>query len=228
MTDARERIRVYNSVMKARIGFALLALVGRLGAAEPVHEMSFTWVDDSNPTVSAIKSSALRAIDLLGGNLIGETERLISTVGLAESAEVLHLQNLRLPRAVPGRPRMTGFKFTSYRIRNPRNAPDAAERAALDLIRAQLNSGEASSSPLIQRVDRPGAPTEWRFYRPIATMPTCLYCHGDPDSLQPSVRNVLNRRFPEDQAVGYSEYGWRGIVRVSFELPEPADATTSG
>lgn len=209
--------------MKARVvGFLLLALVGRLGATEPAQEMKFTWVDSSNPTAVPVRQAGLRMIDILGGNLVGETERLLATVGLNESVELLHLQNLKLPRAIDGRPKLIGFKFTSYRIRNPRNAPDAAELAALDFIRDALKRGsEEASQPLVQKIERAGAPDEWRVYRPLATMTSCLYCHGAFDSLQPAVRAVLHRRFPEDQAVNYGAYDWRGIVRVSFELPAP-------
>lgn len=215
--------------MKARVvGFALLALVGPLSAAEPASEMTFTWVEDSTVEVSTFKPSALRMVDILGGNLVAETQRLISTVGIASAAEELHLQNLNLPRATPGRPRMTAFKFTSDRIRNPRNSPDPAELAALDHFRSLIARGSnESSQPLVQKVERPGAPTEWRLYRPLATMPICLYCHGPVDSLQPAVRAVLHRRFPEDEAVDYGSYAWRGIIRVSYELPAAGEAAPS-
>lgn len=215
--------------MKARVVvLALLALVGRPGAAEPAQDLKFTWADDSNPTALAIRQSGTRLIDILGGQLIAETDRLLATVGLDEAVELVHLQNVRLPQPTPGRPKLTEFRFTSNRIRNPRNAPDAADRAALDRVRDLIRSGSpAANQPLVQRIERPGAPDEWRVYRPLAVLPNCLLCHGRSDSLQPRVASSLHRRFPEDGAVDYGPYDWRGVVRVSYEVPAPAPGETA-
>lgn len=215
------RIRVYNSVMKARVvGMALLALVGLASAADPAAEMNFSWADDSEPLATTLLLSGTKLTDLVGGSLMRECDRALSTVGLDESMEIMHLKKLGIPAPVPGKPSVTGFKLTSYRVRNPRNAPDPADLAALEHIRTKLRDSDGTASqPFLQRVERPGQPVEWRVYRAFVITPQCLLCHGRAESLQPQIRASLNRHFPEDQAVNYGPYDWRGLIRISLVVP---------
>jgi hypothetical protein len=208
--------------MKACVVFAsLLALVVRLSADEPAQtgDMKFSWVEDDHPTAALLRPSGTRLTDTIGGSLMREVERTLSTVGLDAGMELMHLKRLGIPAPMAGRPNVVSFKLTSYRVRNPRNAPDAAELVALDYVRTKLREGEGSSRALIQRIEQPGAPDEWRVYRPFIITPQCLLCHGPAESLQPQIRAALERHFPEDQAVNYGAYEWRGLIRITYQLP---------
>ncbi|MBA4136850.1 MAG: hypothetical protein C0518_05990 [Opitutus sp.] len=201
-------------VMACGVGTALLAQ-----DPQPA-ELKFSWADESEPTTTELARSGERLIDRIGGSLMMEVERMLGTKGLEAAVPELHLKYLNPPRPVEGRPRVTEIRRTSFRVRERRNAPDAADLAALELIRASLNSGEQPPKVLVQKVERPRAATEWRVYRPISVGPNCLLCHGPVESLQPAVRNALERYYPEDKATEYSAYDWRGVIRVSYELPE--------
>jgi hypothetical protein len=207
--------------MKARVvGMALLALVGLARAADPAPEMNFSWVDDSDPLAETLRQSGLKLTDLVGGSLMREVDRALATVGLDESMDLMHLKKLNIPAPQPGKPSATEFKLTSYRIRNPRNAPDAAELSALEHVRTKLRESDGTASqPLLQKIERPGQPIEFRIYRPFIVTPQCLYCHGRTSTLQPQIRAALNRRFPEDQAIDYGPHDWRGLIRVSLIIP---------
>lgn len=183
-------------------------------------ELKFSWADESDPVVVELARSGERLIDRIGGSLMAEVDRMLGTLGLEAAVPELHLKNLNPPKPVEGRPRVTEIRRTSYRVRERRNTPDAADLAALDLVRISLNSGEQPPKILVQKVERPGVAPEWRVYRPISVAPNCLLCHGPVESLQPGVRNALERYYPEDKATGYSAYDWRGLIRVSYELPE--------
>jgi hypothetical protein len=183
-------------------------------------EMKFSWADQAEPAVAELAKSGERLIDRVGGSLMVEVERMLGTEGLETAVQQLHLKNLNPPRATEGKPRVTEIKRTSFRVRNPRNAPDPADLAALELVRAELNSGNQPPKIIVQKVERAGAPVEWRVYRPISVGPNCLLCHGPAESLQPQVRNLLERYYPEDKATEYSAYDWRGLIRVSYERPD--------
>lgn len=180
----------------------------------------FTWFEPTDPVAVEVARSGERLIDRVGGNLMIETDRMIATKGLEASVSELHLKNLAPPRPVAGKPRVTAIKCTSLRVRDPRNAPDAADFAALERVRLDLSSGTQPPKVLVQKVEQPGAPDEWRVYRPISVAPNCLLCHGPSDRLQPGVRYALERYFPEDKAVDYNAYDWRGLIRVSYALAE--------
>lgn len=208
-----------------RLLSGLLVLGGcGLAAAEPAAPpaMEFAWADASDPAIASLRSSGERLIERIGGSLMAEVDRVLGTKGLDAAVPELHLKQLQLPRAIAGQPRVTAIKRTSYRIRDPRNAPDAAELAVLERIRLALNVGDPPPRVLVQKVTRPDAPAEYRVYRPIAAGPQCILCHGDPESLQPAVRAALERHYPEDKATGYAAFDWRGIIRVSYELPADA------
>lgn len=181
--------------------------------------LQFSWVDPTDPAIADLAKAGERLIDRVGGSLMVETDRMIATKGLEASVQELHLKNLNPPRAIEGKPRVTAIKRTSFRVREPRNTPDAADLAALESIRADLNSGHAPPKVLVQKVERPDAPVEWRVYRPISVAPNCLLCHGPVERLQPGVRYALERYYPEDKATEYSAYDWRGVIRISYELP---------
>lgn len=200
-------------------------LAGGIAAAlfaqdPPAPPMKFALYDPADPGVAELAKSGERLIDRVGGSLMVEVERMLGTIGLEASVQELHLKSLNPPRPVEGRPRVTEIKRTSFRVRNPRNAPDAADLAVLEAIRADLNSGNAPPKVFLQKVEREGLPVEWRVYRPISVGPNCLLCHGPVESLQPAIRNSLERYYPEDKATEYAAYDWRGVIRVSYERPD--------
>lgn len=204
----------------------LVGLCAVLCAQEPAPpELKFAWAPEDDPMTATVRSAGDRLIDRIGGSLMVEVERTLATKGLDEAVELLHLKNLAPPKPLDGKPRVTAIKMTSLRVRDPKNTPDAADLAALDLVRVALQSGEAPPKIIVQKVEPAGAPTEWRVYRPIAVNPKCLLCHGSTESLQPQVQHVIERLYPEDKANGYQAWEWRGLIRVSYEAPA-ADAAT--
>lgn len=194
-----------------------------LAAAEPPDEpkQSFSWVENPDATQLGIRTLGERTIDRIGSALITEVERVLTTQGLDTAVDELHLKKLKLPKPVEDRPYVVAMKRTSLRIRNPDNSPDAADLAALRRIAESLSGDEPPPKVLLQKVETPDAQVEWRVYRPIAVTEHCLLCHGKADSLQPSVQSAVTRHYPEDKAVNYSAYDWRGVIRVSILEPKP-------
>lgn len=102
-------------------------------------------------------------------------------------------------------------KRTSTQYRNPLNAPDQYEQEALQYFeQAMAEQGELPPY-YVQFVNA----LEYRYYRPITVGEFCLNCHGDPATFSPELRQVLNERYPNDQATGYQEDDFRGVFRVT-------------
>lgn len=158
-------------------------------------------------------------IERAGVSLVLEVRRVLARTPTADAIGALHLKNYKLPAASPGDFAVTKIRRTSLRVRNPENAPDAADRAALDRIKDQLERGDPVSEVLVQRVTLPGLPPEWRVYRPIAAMKQCLDCHGKAAALAPGVAVRLKELYPDDAAVDYTQTEWRGLFRVSIADP---------
>lgn len=103
------------------------------------------------------------------------------------------------------------LKRTSFRYRNPANAPDEAEEEALVHFEDAIAAGETSPATFVQKVSE----DEYRFYRALYLGEVCLQCHGDADSMDPGVLAALQERYPADLAMGYEAGDFRGVVRVS-------------
>lgn len=201
-------------VLSLALGLALAPAVCTADAAAS----PYTFVDPGDPAVKEIRLIGERAVDQAAGTMLVEVRRVLASNTPAMAIGILHLKDYKLPPAKPGRPVVTGLRRTSFRVRNPANAPDPADRAALELIREQRDQGEGVAKLLVQRINRTDGPVEWRVYRPLVAMKQCLYCHGSAGSLAPGVHDALNTFYPDDSAVDYEEGDWRGLIRVSIVL----------
>jgi hypothetical protein len=103
------------------------------------------------------------------------------------------------------------IKRTSLRVRNPENAPDADERAALEHFASALEAGDGLPANFVQEAE-----DGTRYYRPIVIADVCTACHGPRETLDPAVVDVLDMRYPDDQATGYQAGDFRGLVRVTM------------
>lgn len=103
-------------------------------------------------------------------------------------------------------------KRTSLKLRNPLNAPDAAEAELLESLAASDLAGENLPLGVATFPKDPH-----RFYKVIKVERICLQCHGHPSAMQEAVREELTATYPEDRAVGYEEGEFRGIITVTVK-----------
>ncbi len=101
-------------------------------------------------------------------------------------------------------------KRTTRQTRNPRNAPDSLEAMALERFH-EADETDAELGSVVQRT----ASGDYRYYMPLRVGHMCLGCHGERDGLDPVVRQVLDTRYPADQATGYADGDLRGVIRVT-------------
>lgn len=103
-------------------------------------------------------------------------------------------------------------KRSSLKLRNPGNAPDAAEADLLKALAASELAGEELPEGIATFPN-----DSHRFYKVIKVERSCLQCHGQPSAMQEAVREVLTATYPEDKAVGYEEGEIRGIISVTVK-----------
>lgn len=112
------------------------------------------------------------------------------------------------------------LKRTSFRYRNPANAPDEDEAAALRYFEEKLAQTKELPEDFVQRA----ADGSYRYYRSLTVQAPCLGCHGPAEAIPEDVRRILAERYPDDRAVGYREGEFRGVIRVTV----PARSVESG
>jgi mono/diheme cytochrome c family protein len=179
----------------------------------------FAFVDPDDASVAEIRQLGDRTIDQAGNAMMLELRRELAAKAPALAVGGVHLKNYKLPAMSPGQPAVTAIHRTSLKVRNPANAPDAADRAALELVQRQLVDGDHVSPVLVQKVALPGQAPEWRVYRPLAVLKQCLDCHGDDGHLAAGVADTLKVFYPTDTAINYRPGEWRGMFRVSITVP---------
>jgi len=178
-------------------------------------DAKFAFVDPTDPAVKTVSTAGYNEIARVGGMMVSQVNEALVNDDIAAAVSTMHLKDYTLPKPVAGKPVITAVKRTSLMIRDVANTPDAADAAALEKIHQQLMNDEKIDSIIVQRVDRPNQPTEWRVYRPIATTKSCLVCHGNPSTFRPEVKAALDHLYPLDKAVDYQAQEFRGVIRVS-------------
>jgi hypothetical protein len=95
---------------------------------------------------------------------------------------------------------------TSFRLRNPANAPRAW---AASYVAAGAGKKPDELKPAVFDLgDRVGV------LRPIVATPACKSCHGPAEALDPQAKAEIARRYPRDQATGFATGDLRGFIWV--------------
>lgn len=100
---------------------------------------------------------------------------------------------------------------TSFRLRNPANAPTVWQQTGL---RHYQQSEDREPMLINLEGGRVG------YMEPIVTAPMCLACHGS--ELSAEVKDALSAHYPADQATGFAAGDLRGIFWVSFPVTSSA------
>ena len=182
------------------------------GAAADVVENSFFVEPDIS---EAVANQARPVAAALMSTLSGRLQEAIAEGGAAGGLELCNVEARPLTARVAEEQGLEVTR-TSLRLRNPANAPDPTDAEALAWFQARVAAGGDPPTPQVRGVEGGG----YRYYQPLMTAGLCVQCHGPRESLAADVLAALEERYPGDQAVGYAEGDWRGLLRVS--VPESA------
>ncbi len=105
----------------------------------------------------------------------------------------------------------------SRKVRNQANRPDELEVQKLEQLEALHQEKKLPPELVEVRANLDGT-RRLHYLRPIVVMERCLACHGPRDQIQPAVRELLARQYPDDRAVDYRVGDFRGAVSVRVPL----------
>jgi cytochrome c2 len=145
---------------------------------------------------------ALSTKKVLGQNLMSAMQKEgphyalefcnVQALPLTDSMSQIH--NVRIQRV-------------SDRNRNPLNKASAKETEYIRSFQQLIDNGKDTEPIVIAEGNRS------IFYYPIVTNDMCLKCHGTPEK---SLADKINKLYPSDLAIGYSENEVRGIWKIVF------------
>lgn len=185
--------------------FAILMLVGCSDEGDSTNEPPLR----SDVGVLEVAKGAAQAAF---GRLSGELATAIAEGGPTHAIPVCSSKAGSLTGEVADEHGLTMKRLSD----RPRNPDQRATGADLDAMEAMRND--------------PKPQLEWRedgtavVRLPIVlNNPLCLKCHGGDGEIATETRAVLNERYPDDEATGYTMDDLRGIWRIEVPAaPVPA------
>ncbi len=202
--------------MRISAGLVFLVIVTLLGCIRgdnPVSQPTKEEADIIRPIGDEVSGKLLAALkkELVQGI---QNEGLVGATRLCNIRAMPLTQMLEVASEYPIHLRRTSFKY-----RNPENAPDEFEELALKYFEKKAKSKESLPKDYIQKIKTEDK-VYYYYYKPLKVGALCLNCHGDPESMDPSLVNMLIEKYPEDKAVNYSEGDFRGLVSIKVEYAE--------
>ena len=199
---------------------ALLLAVGACGdAPEPEASADDAAAQAEAPAPDLTDAQRAAAVERgeaaagqLAGSLGSTLQREIQSGGVVSAVEFCNLEALPITARVTEELGVEVAR-TADRVRNPANAPDAVDERALDAF-AGTSAGE------VPHHLEPMGDSAVRYYKPLYAAGLCVQCHGPVETLDPALLEVLREEYPRDEATGYEEGDFRGVIRVTLPRDE--------
>jgi hypothetical protein len=172
-------------------------------AASGAEAYPTTTPDEVPAALAPLVARADQAMEALRSRLLARLNALLAERGPAGGIEACSAEAAALAREIGAESRLE-LGRTSHRVRNPSNAPRAW---AADQVRAAAGKrGGEVKAAVVDLGDRVGV------LRPITAAPACTRCHGAPEAIDPEVRALLAKRYPQDRATGFAAGDHRGFM----------------
>ena len=194
--------------MKATLRAALLsmALAGTIVMPAAAAEQ---------PDMNRLKGEAKEIIQHFFKELKGTLVSAMKEKGPAGAVDVCHSK----AQEITAKYNREGWKVgrTALKIRNPKNAPDAWEKAVLREFEKKIAEGADPKKLARAEVVEQDGKKVFRFMKAIPVGKPCLNCHGE--KVREDVLAVIRKHYPQDQATGFK----LGQLRGAFTLSRPLD-----
>lgn len=161
------------------------------------------------------KVASREAVKEFAGRLKGELQGAMKAGGPLKAVKVCS-QRAQVIAGEISREKGMEIGRTSLRVRNPANAPDAWERAALESFEERRKGGESLDAMEEAEVVKEDGKEVFRYLKAIPLQKVCLTCHGS--ELAPDLSRKISEIYPDDRATGFREGDLRGAFTVRSRL----------
>lgn len=151
------------------------------------------------------------AIKALGSELKATLQSAMKSEGPLKAIAVCNVKAPELAKKVSAEKGMEVGR-TSLKTRNELNAPDPWELSVLEQFEHRKADGEPVNRIEYSEVTTHNGNRVFRYMKAIPTDDVCLMCHGK--QIAESVSAEIRKRYPNDQATGFSKGDIRGAFTV--------------
>ncbi|MCU7883427.1 MAG: DUF3365 domain-containing protein [Candidatus Thiodiazotropha sp. (ex Lucinoma annulata)] len=180
-----------------------------------VMAMLVTGVGQADQAIQAHIEEGKGVIKAFFGDLKGE---LVKGMKQGGPVSTIATCNTVAPSLAEAHTQMSGWEVarTSFKVRNPDNAPDAWELSALKEFEDRKIAGEDPMKLIKAEVVEEKGHKVFRMMKAIPTAEVCTKCHGE--TLAAPVAAKLDELYPADQARGYKVGDLRGAFTLKKRL----------
>lgn len=149
---------------------------------------------------------ALATKSVLGKNLMGTIQKK----GTLAALNFCNVQAFPLTDSMSVVYKAT-IKRVSDKPRNIKNVANTLEKGYINIFKEETKANKESEPIVVESAENV------KFYYPIKTNSMCLQCHGTPTSdIKSTTLAQIDKLYPKDLAIGYSENQVRGIWSITF------------
>jgi len=170
---------------------------------------------------SAEETQKIKTIgDTLSAKLLlalkNELSSAIQEKGTVNAIQLCNLKALPITEKIANTDNYTiDIKRTTNKFRNPINKPNEIEKIVLEKYEDLVENDQPIPEFHIQKI-KDGNIQYFNYYKPIINSGLCLLCHGDPKTMDESLKEITNRLYPNDLATGYNEGDFRALLRIKI------------
>jgi len=155
-----------------------------------------------------LKMGAKKAIQKMGKSLQSHMKKNMKKGGAIHAAKFCSERATKIEEDINAKYKKgISVKRVSLKYRNPDNAPLADEKAVLEQIEVDFNSGKKIPKMIVKQIDK----KSYKVYKPIfLEKKVCLKCHGDADHRDKQAYKIIKEKYPDDKAIDYKAGDFRG------------------
>lgn len=173
-------------------------------------------IEITNTDISHVKPIGDQIAKDLVKSLQKELKTAIETGGFSEAVRVCNMEAIPISDIIAtSSEKKIEIKRTTFKYRNPDNAPNEYETEALNYFKELIASGKTVPEYYLQKYSN-GENAFFYYYKPMKVASKCLTCHGDETTITPETQQMINEFYPDDKAIGYAEGDFRGLIRIEI------------
>lgn len=164
-------------------------------------------------TKSGLRNDAKDFMESLKSILVKEMQAngIVAAVSVCSDTAQLLTNNYGIKKGIY-------IKRVSFKYRNENDAPNKIETEALKMFEELKQKGELKETTEFFKTTEENGVTSVIYLKPILVQAPCLSCHGPLEQIGPDVKQILQKKYPNDKATGYQLDDLRGAVSIKKTL----------
>lgn len=164
-------------------------------------------------TKSGLRNDAKDFMESLKSILVKEMQAngIVAAVSVCSDTAQLLTNNYGIKKGIY-------IKRVSFKYRNENDAPNKIETEALKMFEELKQKGELKETTEFFKTTEENGATSVIYLKPILVQAPCLSCHGPLEQIGPDVKQILQKKYPNDKATGYQLDDLRGAVSIKKTL----------